>query len=114
VDLHSRQLIVGPHHYLLVVGGQQPPPLPVAVAAMRADRLHHHREEHVAGLFVPAVADHTRHLGRCHVAADRLAVHLRQPLDRTEPFPGQPQPEHLTYLEHTHLPERHDRPSRSR
>ena len=46
---------------------------------------------------------------RLDVAADRLAVHLRQPLHRPEPLPGQPQPEHLSNLEHTHLPERHGR-----
>ncbi len=38
--------------------------------------------------------------------ADRLAVHPRQPFHRTEPLAPQPQPQHLSNLAHSNLPER--------
>src|SRR5581483_4201696 len=44
---------------------------------------------------------------RLHVAADRLAIHSDQPLDRPEPRTVKPDPEHLSNLEHAHLPEGH-------
>jgi hypothetical protein len=43
-----------------------------------------------------------------------FAVDLGEPLDGAGPLIGQPEPEHLLNLEHTYLPARHGRLSRSR
>ena len=109
VDLHPGQIVLDPAGDLLVLSGQQPPRLAVTVAAVRTDRLHHHPDEHVGQLTLAAVTDQTELLGGGDVAADRLAVHLRQPLHRPDAFPGQPQPQHFSNLEHTDLPECHGR-----
>jgi hypothetical protein len=45
------------------------------------------------------------------VTADRLPVDPGQTLDRSQPFAPDPQPEHLSRLEHEHLPESHRRSS---
>ena len=109
MDLHPGQIVGHPAGDLLVPSGQQPPRRAVTVAAVRTDRLHDHPDEHIGQLTLAAVTLQTELLGGGDVTADRLAVHLRQPLHRPEPFPGQPQPEHFSNLEHTDLPECHGR-----
>src|SRR5690606_37532887 len=96
---------------LVVMSGQQPPRLAVAVAAMRTHRLHHSADELIRQLLLAAVTHQPEPFGRSHVAADCLAIQLRQPLHRTQTLAAQPQAQHLTNLEHTNLPERHRRPS---
>ena len=49
-------------------------------------------------LILASVTSETELLAGGDVAADRLAVDLRQPLDRTG-SPGHPQPEHFSNLE---------------
>ena len=61
-------------------------------------------------LALPAVATRPSLDRRLHVAAHGLAVHPGQPLDGPLALAPQPQPQDLTYLEHTNLPEAHRRP----
>ena len=91
------------------MGLQQPPRLAVAVGAVRAHRLDHQPDEHVGQLLVAAVADQTEPDRGIHVAAHGLAVEADQPLRRPDALAGQPQPQHLSNLEHSDLPERHRR-----
>src|SRR5947209_20083205 len=74
---------------------------------MRPDRLHHLAHEHVAQLRLAGLTVQPEFLRRGHITADRLAVQSHQPLDRPQSFAGQPEAQHLTHLEHGHLPIRH-------
>lgn len=109
VDLHPGQIGLHPARDLPVMSGQQPPRPAVTIAAVRTDSLDDHPHEHVGQLIFGAVALQTELLGGRDVAADRLAVQLRQPLHRPHAFSGQPQPERFSNLEHTDLPECHGR-----
>jgi hypothetical protein len=108
-DLHARQVVGDPRRHRLVVVLQHPPCLTMTVGAMRTHRLHHQTEEHVAQLLVPVIADQAKADSGIHVAAHGLAIHTGQPLCHSDALAGQPQPQHLSNLEHSDLPERHRR-----
>ena len=108
-DLHRGEIVLDPRCDLVVMRLTQPPRLTVAVEAMRAHRLDHQTDEPVGQLHVAAIADQTQPDRGIHVTADRLAVEADQPLRRSDALAGQPQPQHLSNLEHTDLPERHRR-----
>ena len=84
---HGQPVGAQPPLDAVVMSDQQPPRRTVAVAAVRPDRLHHRADEPVAELLFAAVTNQTQPLGGGHVAADRLAVHPRQPLRRPDPSP---------------------------
>jgi hypothetical protein len=81
VRLAHRQLIV-PQPALdeLMMGDQQPPRATAPIDAMRAHRLHHRSDELIGELPLALLAAQTQLDRSSHVAADRLAVHPRQPL----------------------------------
>ncbi len=110
VDLHHGQVLVfypGPD--LLLVRLEPPPRSPVSVGSVRPDPFHHQGHEDVAELVFTASAIEPC-LNRCrHVTADGLAVDPRQSFDCPQSLAPQPQPEHFSHLEHTHLPEGHRR-----
>jgi hypothetical protein len=108
-DLHRGQIVLHPRGDLVVLHAQQPPRLTTAVRAMRAHRFHHPADELVAELLDATPTDEPQPFRGTHVTADRLAVQPDQPLDRADPLARQPQAQHHTNLEHTHLPERHRR-----
>ena len=56
---------------------------------------------------VPAPAPEA--LGRLDIAPHGLAVHPRQPFDRPQALPPQPQSQDFSYFEHGNLPKRHRR-----
>jgi hypothetical protein len=109
VDLHCGEIVFDPRCDRIVVGLTQPPRLTVAVEAVRAHRLDHQTDEPVGELLVAALADQTETDSGIHVAADGLAVEADQPFRRSDALAGQPQPQHLSNLEHSDLPERHCR-----
>jgi hypothetical protein len=109
VDLHRGQVVFDPRRELVVIGLQQSPGLAVAVDAVRTDRFDHHPDERVAQQLVPAVAHQPQPDRGIHVATNGLAVEPDQPLRRPDALAGQPQPQHLSNLEHSDLPERHRR-----
>ena len=110
VDLHHGQvLVVEPRPDLLGVGLEAPPGRPVAIGAMGPHLLHHQAHEDVVELVLSAVALQAGVHRRLDVAPDGLAVDPRQPLDRPQSLAPQPEPEHLSHLEHPHLPEGHRR-----
>jgi hypothetical protein len=98
VDLDRVEVVPHPDGDLVVVVHELPPRLAVTVDAMRPHRLDDLSDEHIGELAVAATPVQTQHHRRLHVAADRLAVDLGQPLDRAEPLPGQPQPQHFSDL----------------
>jgi hypothetical protein len=106
---HRQLVLVQPVDDEAVVGDQQPPRPTVTVNAVGTHRLHHRTDELVSQLLLAASADQTPLDGRCHIATHGLAVESRQPLRRPDALATQPQPQHLSHLEHTHLPERHRR-----
>ena len=97
------------HRIFSAWGSSAPPGQSVAVGAMRAHLLHHQAHEDVVELVLAAVALQAGVHRRLDVAADGLAVHPGQPLDRAQSLAPQPEPEHLSHLEHPHLPEGHRR-----
>ena len=109
VDLHRGEIVRDPRRDLVVVGHEHSPRLAVAVGAVRAHRLDNQADEHIGQLLVAAVADQPQRHRRIHIAAHRLAVEADQPLRRPDALAGQPQPQHLSNLEHSDLPERHSR-----
>jgi hypothetical protein len=111
VDPHSGQPDLDPPSDDVVVGRQLLPRRAVTIAAMRTHHLDHRRDELIAQLIDTAIAGQAELLSGAHVAADRLAVHLRPSLYRAQPLTIQPQPEHFSDLVHADLPEHHDRPS---
>ncbi|HET6948823.1 MAG TPA: hypothetical protein VFI47_00505 [Acidimicrobiales bacterium] len=88
---------------------QQPPHLAVPVEAMRAHRLDYQADEHVGQLPVTAISNQAKPDRGIHVATHGLAVEADQPLGRSDALAGQPQPQHLSNLKHSDLPERHSR-----
>jgi hypothetical protein len=76
---------------------------------MRPDLLDDQSHEDVAELVFTGCAIEPCLDRRRHVTADGLAVDPRQPFHRAQSLAPQPQPEHLSHLEHTHLPEGHRR-----
>lgn len=110
--LHHRQPVgLEPRLDPVVTRHQQPPRLAVTVTAMRPHRLHHRTHELIAQLALAAVTTNTEPFRRGHITTDRLAVHPRQPLHRTQPLTTQPQTQNFSNLEHSNLPEHHRRPS---
>jgi hypothetical protein len=109
MDLHRGEIVLDPRRDLVVVDLESSPRLAVTVEAMRSHRLDHHADEHVAQLIVAAIADQAEPDRSVHVAAHRLAVEPDQPFRRPDALAGQPQPQHLSNLEHSDLPERHRR-----
>jgi len=106
-DLGEPQTRPHPATDQLLVWHQSVPRRAVATRTGGADHLAHRADQRVAELALTPVAYNTASLGSRHVAVHRLAVHPGQPGDRPEPLAPQPQPQHLTDLEHGHLPERH-------
>jgi hypothetical protein len=103
----GQALIDNPFLQLIVPGGQRLPRLAPSPGPVRADRLADHRHHRVAELLLTPGPIHTRGERRVDVAVHRLAVRSGQSLYRAEPLTAQPQPENLSDLEHTNLPERH-------
>ena len=94
-----------PRLELLVVGHQRGPHGAMAVGAVRAHTLAHHRQQLVGELLLTAGPVDAGLDRGAHIAAHSLAVHPRQPLDRTQPLAPQPQPQHFSDLVHANLPE---------
>ncbi len=90
-----------------MIGLEGRPRFTVAVGAVRSHPLAHLADQFVADLALAAVADGAGLLSGVDVAADRLAVHRRQPVYRPLALPAQPQPQHLPDLVHWNLPEAH-------
>lgn len=65
---------------------------------MRADRLNHLADEQIIELLPAALATKAELLGGSDVAADYLAVHPRQPINRAQPLAVQPQAQHLSIM----------------
>jgi hypothetical protein len=115
MGLHHRQaLVLQPLLELVPVRIEQPAGLAPAVGPMRPHPLNHLTDQHIGQLVLVAGPVQAELLGGLHVAADRLAVHPRQPADRPQPLTTQPQPQHLSHFEHANLPERHAASSGSR
>jgi hypothetical protein len=111
-DFGHRQVFdLEPGLDLFLVLLQQPPGFAVTIETVRADLLHHHRQELVGELVLAADPVQPGLHRRRHVTADSLAVHPRQPLHAPEPMVTEPQAQDFTNLEHTHLPEGHRRSS---
>jgi hypothetical protein len=81
----------------------------MTIAAVRAHRLDHQTDELVGQLLVATVTDQAEPDRGIHVAANGLAVEPDQPFHRPDAPTGQPQPQNLSNLEHSDLPERHRR-----
>ena len=106
-DLHRGHTVAHPRIDLVVTVDQQLPCLATSVAAMRTHGLHDDADERVGELRVAAIAPQPRGHRGVDVTADRLAIHAHQPLRCPDALTGQPQPKHLSNLEHSDLPERH-------
>jgi hypothetical protein len=96
-----------------VMSRQQRPGLPTPAGPVRPDLLGHRAQQLIAELGLAPSPVQTAPGSRLHIPAGGLAVHLRQPCDRAEPFAPQPQAQHLFDLVHANLPERHRCPPRS-
>jgi hypothetical protein len=112
LDLHDRQrrLAITAGHPLgdlLLPGEQQLPRRAVSVRARRADRGHHRADQLIGQRLDTVVAAQALGLGRSDVPASRLAIHPRPFGDLAQTGPFEPTPEHLSYLNHTDLPESH-------
>ena len=108
MGLHHIQPVVNqPGLQLVMIGPQRRPSGAMAVRAMGAYALTQPADQLLSELGLIGVLDHTAHLRHRDIAADRLSVHQRQPLDRTEPFAPHPQTQDLSDLMHSNLPEAH-------
>ncbi len=108
MHLHDGQPVFAqPRLELVAVTVKQPTGVAPPVGAMRPHPLHHQTNEYVTQLVVVAAPIEAELDGGIDVTADRLAVHPRQLADRPLTLPAQPQPQNLSYFEHTNLPERH-------
>lgn len=83
------------------------PTLATPVRPVRAHPLEHPADELIGQLAFAAVTSQAQLDRGVDVPADRLAVHSRRLGDRPLTLTPQPQPQHLSNLDHTNLPVRH-------
>ena len=82
---------------------------PCPFGSDRADRLDHQPDQLVAHRLRAGLAGQARGLGRLDIPAGGLAVHPRPARDLPQPLTLEPDPQHLTHLDHADLPESHPR-----
>src|SRR3546814_2665359 len=101
---HGQAVIVEPPLELIPMRIEQTAGFAPTVGAMRPNHLDHLTQQQVGQLLLTAGPVQAEFLGGLDVAADRLAVHPRQPADRPQPFAPPPQPPDLSYFEQANLP----------
>ena len=106
-DLDHRHAGLDPRGDLLTAGLQLCPPRAVPVRAHRPDHRHDLPDQLIGQLLLPAPARQAgRHRG-FHVPPSGLTVNAGLRGHRPLALPREPGPQHLTNLNHRHLPEHH-------
>ena len=102
--LAHRHIVTHPTGDLAVMPADQHPRPTMTIRLRRPHRADHPPHELIAQLTVAAITNQTQTDRSLNHPRDRLTIRPDQPRDRSIPTTIEPQPQHLTHLEHGDLP----------